>query len=281
MAGLIYSIPAYADYLLVKILFKSSRVNGQIILTQSLQKIAISSVQMAENMYNLLPKYVFILAILFTFVIFCCKIWKENKRNLHIIKILYIVMGVTFAAIAPQIAQPTASIWFVPRSTYCFASLYGILTLYLSMNYELKNVSKIAIFIISLTLVIFQLQKFYKIEKDRYILNKKDEQITIQIIEQINTYEANTGNKISKIAIYQDSNPKYTYDGIFVVGDMNVKCYASDWSAVAILNYYLKRDLKFIDKDEATAQVFFSKNWDEFDEKQIVLSDDTLFLCKY
>ena len=281
IVGLIYGIPTVANYLIVKILFKESRVNGDIVIVESLQKIYKNTIDMFKYMHNLLPKYALIFLILFTFSVFCSKIFKEKGRFLKLLEFLYILAGVTFAAIVPQAVQPTSSIWMVPRTTYCFASLYGILILYLAMNFELKNFEKTTILIISCILIILQLQKFIQIEQGRFLLNEKDEQITSQIIQQIEQYEAQTGNIITEISVYQDNKPSYTYSGIVAIGDINVKCYVNGWSAVSILNYYLKRDIKLVENDEIEEQQFSKQNWDEFNKEQIEFKQNKLIICNY
>ena len=281
IAGLIYGVPAIADFFAVKILFKSSRINGQIIFLDSLKKIWQNTTDMFLTAYNLLPKYTFILLILFTFAVFCSKIWKEKKKLLPILKFLYIIIGVTVIAIIPQIIQPTNSIWFVPRSTYCFGALYGILVLFLAINCNLEIISKNLIVITSITLIIFQAQIFINIENDRFLLNKKDSIVTMQIIEQIKNYEKQTKNTITEISWYQDEKTNYTYEGVFATGDMNVKAYSSDWSTAEILKYYLKRNIKLVKKDEKLADVFKIKNWDEFDKEQIIFEGNKINLCNY
>ena len=281
IVGSVYSIAAIIDYLLVKILFKSTRINGNINIIESIKIILKNTFSMAVKTYEILPKYVFILLILFTFTAFCSKIWKEEKKFINIAKFLYIVFEITFFAIVPQIIQPTSSIWFVPRSTYCFASMYGILVLFIAMNYDVDEISKYFILITSFILFFSQAQRFIKIEKDRYILNGKDEQITMQIIEQINNYESKKGNKIENVAIYQDENPNYTYEGIFATGDMNIKCYSTDWSTIEILKYYLKRDLKMVEKDKKIEQDFQKQNWDTFNTRQIIFKENTINICNY
>lgn len=277
----VYAIPAIIDYLVVKIMFKSSRINGKINIIKSMNIILKNTLNMAVKTYEILPKYAFILLILFTFIVFCSKIWKERKMILSTIKFFYIMLGIIFYAIVPQIIQPTNSIWFVPRATYCFASMYGILVLYIAMNYDVEKFSKNLILFISIAFVIFQVQKFIKIEKDRYILNNQDEQITMQIIEQINNYETKTGNKIEKVLAYQDEKPNYTYEGIFATGDMNIKCYSTDWSTIEILKYYLKRDLKMAEKDKKIEQDFQKQNWDKFNTNQIIFKENTINICNY
>ena len=281
IVGSIYAIPAIIDYLIAKILFKSSRINGKFNILESIKIILKNAFNMSVKTYEIIPKYVFILLILFTFTVFCSKIWKEKKKLISTIKFFYIMLGIIFFAIVPQIVQPTNSIWFVPRTTYCFASMYGILVLFIVMNYDVEKFSKNLILIISITFVIFQAQKFIIIEKDRYILNNQDEQITMQIIEQINNYETQTENKIKNVAVYQDEKPNYTYEGIFATGDMNIKCYSTDWSTIEILKYYSKRDFKMTERDKKIEQDFKKQNWDDFNTNQIIFKENTINICNY
>ena len=264
----IYGVPALINYLMVKIIYKGSRVNGEIIIYESIKKIGKSTLKIATNMFEIFPKYTYILIILFTFGILCYTIWKGNKAKnsendkkentiklnnenvfrveekndiklnnkkvniaIEVLKILYIIVGTAIVTIAPQFLQSTSSIWFVPRSTYAFASLYGILVLYLLIKFAIMQNSRLniekeenfnkakqpiamhldnLIIIISICLLIMQLNKFYIIEQDRYLLNQKDYEVTQQIIEKVEKYENKTGNRISQIAIYTDSNPNYS-----------------------------------------------------------------------
>ena len=280
LIGTTYTMPAVVDYFLVKAFFESSRINGKITILKSFNKILKNTSNMFVNMYRILPKYAFILLILFTFAVFCSKIWKE-KKFLHVLKFMYLIIGITFFAIAPQFIQPTDSIWFVPRSTYSFASMYGILILYFAMNYDISGLTKKLIIVISGILILLQAQKFIKIEKDRYLLNEKDEIITMQIIKQINNYEEQTGHEITRVSIYQDERPNYTYNGIFATGDMNIKSYFTDWSAIEILKYYSKKTLNLVGKNEILEKQFKHKNWDEFNLEQIVFKDNTINICNY
>ncbi len=280
IVGSVYAVPAALDFLIMKLIFKTNRTNGQVVFIDSLKKILKYLIQMYVKMFNILPKYAFILLILFTFGVFCSKIWKE-KKILHILKIMYLIIGISFLAVVPHFIQPTDSIWLVPRSTYSFASMYGIIFLYLEMNYEITGLLKKSIIAISCFFILFQAQKFIKIEKDRYILNKKDESIAMQIIEQINKYEKQTGKAITQVSIYEDEKPKFTYDGIFATGDMNIKCYSTDWSAIEILKYYSKKDLKLVEKDKEIELRFKNRNWDEFNFEQIIFKDNTINICNF
>ena len=159
--------------------------------------------------------------------------------------------------------------------------MYGIIVLYLTMNYEINGLLKKVIIAISCLFILFQIQKFIKIEKDRYILNQKDENITMQIIEQINKYEKQTGKKITQLSIFEDEKPNYTYNGIFATGDMNIKCYSTDWSAIEILKYYSRKDLILVEKNKEIERKFRNRNWDEFSLEQIIFKDNTINICNF
>ena len=281
IVALIYGVPAIIDFIIVKIIYAQNRLNGEIIIMESVKKIVLNTAKMSIDMYDILPKYIFVLSIVFLLVIFYYKNRKEKRKLIEDAKVLYIILGVTVIAIIPEFIVPTTAIWFVPRTTYCFGALYGILLLYLVMNYKIDIKITSLIYILAIILLILQFSKFVTILQDRYIVNQKDYQNSMRIIEQMSKYEQKTGKEIKKVAIYQDSSPKYTYDGIFATGDINIKAYMADWSTIGILNYYTKRNLNLYEKEPEYNREFLSKNWDEFSEEQIKFEDETMILCNY
>ena len=291
----IYGIPAILNLLCMKVLYPSNRISGQIILSESINKIIDDVKIMIFNTFGILPKNLFFLCIFFTFGLFCCKIIMGKNVKNRIIKILlykYILLGTIIITVLPQIIQPTKSIWLVPRNSYPFGSILGILLLYSLtidkslFSFEQKNktnkIEIILIIILSLIIAIPMLNSFYKIIADRYRVNQKDKKISIQILNKIKDYEKQTGNIISKIEIYEDKNLKFTYDDIFVIRDINIKAYYADWSTKEILEYYLKRKLKKEEKNNELENYFLEKNWEEFNiNEQILLKEDRIIICKY
>lgn len=278
---LTYGIPTGINYFIVKFGFSNMRINGNIQILESMKKILENTQEMIVTTYDIMPKYSVFLIILFTFGILCYKIIKDKKNIGKIFEYIYILIITIFISILPQIFQGTESIWFVPRSTYPFGTIYGILILYLISKVDLRKNLKIIFIIVIFILLGFELKSFWKIENDRYILNNKDYEITMKITDKIQKYEQKTGNKINKIEIYQDEFPNYTYENIFAVKDLNIKAYSTDWSTKGILEYYLKRDLEQVQNDEFLKKKFLEKNWDDFNEEQIDFSDDILILCRY
>ena len=122
---------------------------------------------------------------------------------------------------------------------------------------------------------------FTKIEIDHYKLNAIDKEISLSIEEKIKKYEKESGNTISKISIYKDKNLTYSYKGLFVSGDINVRAYSSDWATKAIVVYYTKRNLQVIENDLNIKESFKEKDWNYFDCEQLIFNGDTLHICCY
>ena len=62
---------------------------------------------------------------------------------------------------------------------------------------------------------------------------------------------------------------------------MNIKGYSADWCVPKIVQLYTGRNLITIENDEKLKNEFLQKNWDVFDEEQIVFQDNILHICLY
>lgn len=281
----LYGIPAVANYLLMRLLFSNSRVSGEIKLGESIAKITDGVLRIFKDNYGLLPKYLFSVIILCLLVFIVYKSIKSKQKTsekiLNILGAFYIILGTVGVTIAPQLLQNTDSIWFVARSSYPIASIIGILLMYTFMKFEVNNITKNVIIIFLAIFLLIQLNYFMTYAIDGYIVNYEDKQNVSKIIEEIKKYESETGNKIEKIAFYQDKNPNYTYSGIKSTGDINIKALYPEWSAIQIIKFYSQLDLTTVQKDEKIEQEFREKDWDCFDSSQIIFENDVMHLCNY
>lgn len=285
-----YGIPAIINFLTVRTFFVNDRVNGEIILGESINKILQGTESMLST-YGILPEGIFLillsLIILLAFLTIVLNKEKISKKIIMILSLLYIIIIALAITIAPQIMQNTASIWFVPRSTYCFASIIGIVAMYIVLcakEYKIKSkieIAKITISILAIILLIIQFYKFNQIEIDHYNVNYLDKVNSLQIGKKILEYEENTGSKITNIAIYEDSNVSYTYPGIIAIGDMNITGFFPDWSIIKMINYYNNLNLVQVDKNEKIAENFKNEDWNNFNENQIIIEGDTIHYCKF
>lgn len=284
--ALIYGIPAIINFVMVRFTSNNARVEGNIVLSESIQKIIDGTKSLLVNTYDLFPKYLFSICILgiILFAIYKAIVSKEENAKGKLLKItgiFYILAGTLFATVAPQILQNTDSIWFVARSSYPMASVIGILLIYIFNNFNIKNIEKNAIIIFSSIFMIIQIIFFMRFAIDGYTVNYEDKQQATQIINAINKYEEQTGKQVTKIAFYQDEYTSYVYPDIKASGDINIRAFSKDWVAIAIINYYSGRQLEIVKGSDQLQQDFKEKDWGEYSEEQITFENDTIHLCLY
>lgn len=280
--GICYAIPAIIDLIIGKI-FAGERISGKIILSESIQKVMQGTKSMIYS-YNMLPKYIFLvfLGLAIGFVVF--EIIKNkssvNTKVIQILSVIYIILGTLVATILPQLMQNTESIWMVARSTYAFSSLIGIVLLYTFINFNVKK-AEYVIVLMSICYLCVQYKSFTEIEISRYKLNYIDKEETLNILNYIEEYENETGNKIENIAVYQDKYVTYTYKDLFVTGDLNVRAYSSDWATKGILEYYSGRKFENVEKKKELEERFEKEDWKAFSKEQLVFENNTLHICCY
>lgn len=283
----IYGIPAIINFLLVRFTSNNNRVEGNIIILESIQKIIEGTKTLLINTYNFFPKYLFFICILgiLIFVIYKAIKSKEEKevkgKLLKIAGAMYIIAGTLFATVAPQILQNTDSIWFVARSSYPMASVIGILLIYLFNNFKVNNTEKKIIICFSCIFMLIQIIYFTTFTIDGYTVNYIDKQQAMEIIKQISEYEEQTGKQITSIAFYKDKSTVYVHSGINASGDINVRAFSTDWIAISILKYYSGIQFQTVEGSELLQEKFKEKDWQEFSEEQIILENDTIHLCLY
>lgn len=284
IVALVYGLPAIVNFIIMKFTYYNSRIEGNIIISESIRKIVNGTIKLFIDTYNLLPKYMFIICIaaILLFIIYKTIINKNLKsKSFKILGSIYILIGVVSVAIVPQLLQSTASIWFVARSSYPIASIIGILLIYIFINFDLKNIERSIIIILAIIFLFIQLTSFIKYGIDGYIVNYEDKQNTMKIISKITEYEEQTGNIITKIAFYQDKNPNYTYQNIKSSGDINIKALYPTWSAKDIINFYSKRKLEIVESNIEIKQIFSQEQWDNYSQEQMIFEKDTIHLCLY
>lgn len=281
--ALIYGIPAIINFIMVRFIFTNSRVSGEIILSESIQKIYQGTKNMLLTTYGLLPKYLFVISIIIVSLWIIYKIVKkqEKAKILGILGIGYIILGTVFSTVLPQIMQDTNSIWFVARSSYSAGALIGILLIYANTKFEIEEKSKNIILILSCIFLAIQFVYFTNYAIDNHKVNYEDRQIAEQIVKKISQYENETGKTITKIAIYEDKSLNYTYQNIKTTGDMNLKALYPEWSTLGIIRYYTGKKLEQIEKNESIEQNFKNNNWDYYNDEQVILEEETIHLCRF
>ena len=278
---IVYGLPAVLNVFIVKYIFVGERVNGSIILAESISRIKNGIVSML-NSYNILPKHFFVIMLIVLFIIAIVECIRNSKQKaLSIIELIYLDVVISISTIAPFIMQSSDSIWFEPRSTFAFASILAIQIIYITMYIEEDKISQYLIILLSIIIMILTFYGFTKIEIDHYILNYEDKIICQNIGREIEEYQNSTGIKVNKISIYKDKNSRYSYKNLFVSGDINASSFAREWSDANAICYFNNIKLEKVDNNSNIAELFKEKDWDSFDKDQIIFENDTINVCVF
>ena len=178
----------------------------------------------------------------------------------------------TVATIIPQNAD---SIVVFARTTYAFGSIVALILLFSNT----KENYKILLTVLTL-LLLLEYKSFNTIELNRYIVNYEDKQIVKQVEEKVKQYEAETGNEVKYLAVYNKENSKKFYPDL--VDSFNVSSKNEDPSGLALYVYYNDRKIESKDENNEIYNVYFkNRNWNYFSLDQIVIIDDTIHWYLY
>ena len=277
---LCYGLPAVINLLTIRIFFANSRVSGSVNFAETLEKISQGSEKMLYT-YDILPKYFFSVMLIVVTVISLI-IMIKNKKISKMFGLLYVAILNVLMTLIPFAMQDTESIWFVARSSYAFASLFGLIILYTCVNIEKEENLKTTLFgLACIIFAIIQFMSFNKMEIAHYNLNYTDKMNSLEIGKMINDYEKETGIEVTNISIYLDKSHAYTYSNIITSGDMNVSGFGPDWSDVEMINYYNGLKLVRVENSEEIKNRFAGKDWNDFSKEQVIFEGNTVHVCKF
>lgn len=285
LTAFLYGIPAGINYIGTRFIYGSERVTGNVNLKSSILKIVQNILSIFKNTCQIMPKWFFFSFLVMIIITIIYKAFKSetklSERMRKIGGIIYIIAGTIISCVMPQLLQNTESIWMVPRTVYALASLIGVMILFLYSNFKVEKRLENLIIIISVLYIATQYFSFQQIIVDRYIINNEDKTIATSIENEIQEYEANTGSKVNKIVVCHDKEVMYTYQGMFVTGDMNVKAFLSDWATVAIMKYYSGRNFEVGETNLEIQEYFEQKNWNTYNRDQIIIQENTVYICNF
>lgn len=284
----IYAIGPIINIIFIKLFASSGRVNGEIIFQDSFFKILSGTKSLCE-VFGIMPTICFwgcIIAFIIFWLIYCAKqrrlFYSLVPRTL--LQIAYLLTVIYLAAIAPQAIQNTTSIWIVPRSTYAFATLFGIIVTVILNNYPrltIKTWWQLSTYFITAVFLLSQFYGFNRIIISHYNLNALDRLRAEQLGQIISAYELEHHLTVTTITPANDASLTYSYPGLFVHGDINISAFTTEWSDISSLNFWAKRNFIRQTPDPAWQEYCASHDWSSFDDNQINFSGETLQICWY
>lgn len=267
-----------------KFWFQGTRINVDIKLLENLKSVIIQLRFVFLYTFAMLPKY-FWLGILSFIIAISIILSLTNKHKIQ--KLLHICVMIIAACVLPTATIIQGSGWMAMRIIYPFASITGtlIIDIYLnnpSYNCKVWKVLDKAVVIAILILLTGQYLAFENIYIDKYKVNFGDELRVDYIGQAIAEYQKRTGNEITQIAFYEDSDMIYpTYPNLYYEGDLVVSSFYADWSRIYSINYYLGTDYIAVESNQKYINYFKQKDWSCLSQEQLIFDGDTLHLCVY
>lgn len=285
----IYATGVIVDFVLIKCMTSGGRTGGEIILSESIQKICASFHGLFVT-FSILPAWLLPAALIAIITIWLVSRLVRGQlftlQSAQTVAIFaYLLLVVILATIAPQLAQSTAAIWVVPRTAYVFASLPGIflaIVLFSSTKpAELPRPANYALLLVGAILLLVQFYRFNTISVNHYESTAIDRYRSEQLAGLIAQYEAKSQTKVTEVMLAFDFSPSATYPGIFQAGDFNISSYITDWSDVNSLNYWTHNNFTRQSPTESWQVYCNTHDWDTFSFDQINFSGATLQICIY
>ncbi len=288
LSVVIYAIGPILNIIFIKIFSSGGRTGGEIILQESFTKI-ITGTKSMFDVFGIMPATCFwgaIIAVVVLWLFYCVKQHKlfHHLTLIALAQIIYLTAVIYLAAIAPQAIQNTSAIWIVPRSTYVFASIFGIILTIILSNYPKITVKawwQSITYLLIFSFIAVQFFGFNRIIIDHYNLNAMDRIRAVQLGQLIRDYERKNNVNVTTIMPSNDANLTYSYDGLFSRGDINVSAFSTDWSDVTSLGFWNQRTFVRQSPDSSWRDYCSSHDWTTFDTAQLKFSGDTLQICWY
>lgn len=282
MVGIAYIVPVVIDLLAFKFIFKSSRITEKTDYIATLKAVCRGIVGNGIRTWNILPKYLFLIVAFIIFAALIVDAKASQKRAWRVFNaFIIIIAGCIFST--ATILQGSG--WWATRTVYPIASIAAVLAIDIFVNGDVitpnKLISAISVSAISV-LLLFQYFSFNRIYIDKYRLNALDQYRYQYIYQTICDYQETTGNEITKIAVYSDAaRARPQYSDLYCTGDLVVSAFATSWSDVTALNYYMQTAYEKISPVEEYTEYFSEKDWDHLSNDQFIFDGDTLHLCVY
>ena len=277
---LIYGSLMLINMAFSKILFNNGRMQiGETAILLSNIFGAING--LVVNSSNIILPYLHIGILLLILCILAFAKYNIRDKLLTITKYLVLVLAAIIICIMPAIVGSKLDLQ--PRTCIAFGATIGIgfwFILNLIEEECYKKVVKWIIFTLICIITLLNMALYFIITNQHIKINRLDDKILSVVAEKVTEYEETTGNKITKLAIVYDANRKEFEDWVIKTEAYNKKVTTS-WATRYAIGLYTNKHLTIILPQEDVTALFQGKDWNEFSEEQIYITEDTLYFCEY
>ena len=250
--------------------------NNNISILDRILGITVKSlVLIANNKFNLFPRYLIISYIAITVIL----IFLQNNKTKVIFKYLFFIAVSVLSCTIPIYLQKTPII--SPRMSFSIGSIIGLSINYIIFNKNQTN-KKIDILLLSLGIISILINLYDYINIGMMnIKTKEQEEIYVKKIEQcIAKYEKENNIEVKKASFAREKTYKDTYCNM-PSNTFTSKAINASYSNIHCINYYTNRNLEKETMDIEIYKKFREKSYGSFNEEQIKFIGDTVYICIY
>lgn len=288
--GFIYFISCIVQ-IAVLTLFKSTKANMDVNIILNLKSIIKAIPLLIINTHTFLPRFFFvsITSILLLFLLFFILKLSQKQRTINFIMIFVFIFIINVVIFAPHLLS--SSLWIAPRTIVGLMAWPGIIAIWIafitekipnSINVITKN-NILSIICLMISILIFT-NYFYtqKIEISTQVTNKIDRELTFIFYNEIQKYEASSGNMVKNIAFVDDVNVTWGYKDLITFSDTNVREFSVPYARISMFNFFSGRSFNEIPMDKDTYEKHFkNKDWKYYSVDQIVFKGDSAYIAVY
>ena len=224
------------------------------------------------------PKMLIISVIIIT--VFMIE-WKEkNNTENMILKYLLIVCIAILACIVPAFMQKNINL--SARTTNGIGAIIGVSIIYMCqiIPKEGKVFEKILL-AFSVIIIGINLFDYYNVAYMSQITTAEEQKYVNEINSIMLEYEKENDIILKNVIFFKDKNYIETYNN-FEYNTFTTKSLGTSYSRIYCLNYYTKRNLvEFPAQKKVYNELFYDKDWNEFNKEQVQFDGDTVYICLY
>lgn len=143
------------------------------------------------------------------------------------------------------------------------------------------KVFEIILLTFSVIIIGINLFDYYNVAYMSQITTAEEQKYVNEINSIMLEYEKENDIILKNVIFFKDKNYIETYNN-FEYNTFTTKSLGTSYSRIYCLNYYTKRNLvEFPAQKKVYNELFYDKDWNEFNKEQVQFDGDTVYICLY
>lgn len=168
------------------------------------------------------------------------------------------------------------------RTTNGIGAIIGVSIIYMCQIIPKEGkVFEIILLTFSVIIIGINLFDYYNVAYMSQITTAEEQKYVNEINSIMLEYEKENDIILKNVIFFKDKNYIETYNN-FEYNTFTTKSLGTSYSRIYCLNYYTKRNLvEFPSQKKVYNELFYDKDWNEFNKEQVQFDGDTVYICLY